>query len=94
MRYFWLAVSIEGICSVSLPKRAIFALLIFLGCVLVTGGVIALTRPIVLKIGFIARVVAALSPLACGGWFATKTLRVTRDRDMSFGEVVKLVFRG
>ena len=76
----------------SLPKKAVFALLIFIGCALVTGGVIALTRPIVLKIGFIARVIAALSPIVCGGWFATKTLRVTRDRDMSFREVVKLVF--
>ena len=94
MRYSWLVVSIEGICSVSLPKRAIFTLLIFIGCVLVTGGVIALTRPIVLKIGFSARVIAALSPIVCGGWFATKTLRVTRDRDLSFGEVVKLVFWG
>ena len=50
---------------VSPPEKAVFALLIFIGCALVTG-VIALTRPIVLKIGFIARVIAALSPIVCG----------------------------
>ena len=76
----------------SLPKRVIFAFLIFVGCAIVTGGIIALTRPIVIEIGFIARVIAALSPIGCGLWFATKAIRVTRDRDMGLGELIKSVF--
>ena len=76
----------------SLPKRFVFAFLIFVICAIVTGAAVALIRPIVIKLGFIARVIAALFPIGGGLWFAVKAIKVTRDRDMGLGEVLKSVF--
>ena len=83
-RYFRLAVSIEGICSVSLAKRAIFTLLIFVGRVLVPGW---LSPRVHVLVGAL-RVVAPVSA-RMWGWFATRP--EVLETDMSFA-VVKLVF--
>ena len=85
-------VNIEGICSLSAPKRFVFALIASVLAMVVSALFVALGRPLVLPLGIAAQFGAALSPLVLGAWFFSRSLRATRQGDVSVLQMLKETF--
>ena len=92
MRFFSLVVNTVGICSLSPPKRFVFALIAGGLSMLLSGMLLSFARPLILPFGVVAQFTAALAPVLIALWFFIRSLRATQGRQLGLLVMLKRTF--